>query len=350
MLHRMEAPRVLVSENEFDFARSVRDFTEGDEANLLIYGGDGTIHRALNVLVPILTENAHARTKSIGFFRGGSGNGYHDSYRIPRTLKKQLSTFAESMYRGHSVPVDIMEIRHDSLVRYGQLFGTGFDADVLKRRNARLVNTGSRKKPKPGLLNYIRAALTSFCRLEIRHTPLAGDHRSEQEGSGTIRLEIGQEERNSVKILQSCALMIVIGKRPFYGNRFRVCPGAGPARGPMELILFDFKRKRSVVFHVLPLWMGWHGLINRIYGKKSEVPIKHYPADSCRIAAKNPFYFHVDGELITPKPRTTEEYAVRISILQGAVTFLVPKQYFLHHCTSSGISSSQNHATHSAIQ
>jgi diacylglycerol kinase family enzyme len=327
MLRRIEAPQVVVSRDEFDFVQSVRDFARNEEAHLLIFGGDGTIHRALNEVVPIRMKHIDTPAKSIGFFRGGSGNGYHDSYGIPRTLRKQLRTFAESMRCGCLLPVDVMEIRYDSLIRYGQLFGTGFDADVLKRRNAWLVDIGTRRKPMPGLLNYVRAALITFRRLEISRTKNRGEQPCEGEESGDIRLDVRREKPASEQSLQSHAPMIEIGKRPYYGNRFKVCPGADPSSGPMELILFDFKTKRSVLLHLFPLWMGWHGLINRVRGNGKEFPISHYRADSCEIRAERSLDFHVDGELITRLPGPAEDHTIRIRMRKSAVTFLVPKEY-----------------------
>jgi diacylglycerol kinase family enzyme len=159
-----------------------------------------------------------------------------------------------------------------------------------------------------------------------------------------------KEKTTSVKTLFSRAPMIEIGKRPFYGNQFRICPGAEPSEGPMELILFDFKRKFSVMLHVLPLWMGWHRLINRMHRNNGEAPIKHYRVDSCTIRVNKPFDFHVDGELAPQNPRSTDEYAVSITMLRRAVTFLVPKRYFLHHVTTSEIATSSNEGMHNSMQ
>jgi diacylglycerol kinase family enzyme len=335
MLHRMETPRVLVSESESDFTNSVRDFLDSDVEHLLIYGGDGTIQRSLNILVPALMKNDRARFKSIGFFRGGSGNGYHDSYRIPRTVKRQLETLAESVCSKCAVPVDIMKITQGSLTRYGQLFGMGFDAEVLKRRNARSVTFGIKKKPKPGLLNYVRSALATFFSLELDCTRVSDSIHADKYDEGSVRLEIRMEKTNPTETFHTRAPMIEIGKRPFYGNCFKVCPGARPDGGPMELVLFDFSRKPCIFFSLFPLWMGWHGWVNRTHGKQGTVPLKHFQAYSCTITSKDPFAFHVDGELISPKNAPKRDYTTTISILPGALSFLVPAKQFAstHSCS-----------------
>jgi diacylglycerol kinase family enzyme len=143
-----------------------------------------------------------------------------------------------------------------------------------------------------------------------------------------MRLEVQNSRTNSTESIRTGAPLIAIGKRPFYGNRFKVCPGAQPAQGPMEVVVFDFKRKCSVVLHILPLWMGWHRWINRFHGNKQGFPIKHFQADCCILTAQKPFDYHIDGELIIPQQKPAGKLVVSISIIEEAISFLVPKAYF----------------------
>jgi diacylglycerol kinase family enzyme len=329
LIGRIGSPHVLKTETESAFTEAVRGFVESEWAHLLIFGGDGTINRALNILVPALQRRPSFLPKSIGFLRGGSGNGYHDSYGIPRALRKQLLSFAESIHCGYESSVDMMEIRQGSKIRYGQLMGIGFDAAVLKRRNTRPVTEGSGRNPKPGLLNYVFAVLTTLRRLQIGGSPATPTRGSDTISSGNMGLEIHSAGMRSARVIHTSAPLIAIGKRPYYGNRFRICPGALPARGPMEVVVFDFKRKSSVVAHFLPLWLGWHRWINLFLGNGRGVPVQHFQADSCILTAQEPFDFQIDGELITTGQDAGANLTVNVSLLENAVSFLVPKTYFL---------------------
>ncbi len=88
-LHQVPGIDIVVPGSKSEFLDRVRLFAGSDYMNLLIWGGDGTAHDAINALYTTDSPGPHDG-KSIGFLRGGTGNGIQDSYSVPYRLKHQL--------------------------------------------------------------------------------------------------------------------------------------------------------------------------------------------------------------------------------------------------------------------
>ncbi len=329
-LHQVEAPHVFVSRDVYQFERHVRDFGTGDMLCLLIHGGDGTIHRALNALVPLWEKDSMMHCKQIGFLRGGSGNGYHDSYGTPTCIKRQLRALADSIVGNYSVDVDILHISQGGHHYYGQLLGIGFDVDVLKRRKRQGNVSSISESEKTGLLNYIRSTLISLRELDMSlNREKVGFTLTLREG---FRMDVGSREKEGVPFQQHTvkthAPMIDICKRPYYGNKFRVCPDAVCNDGMIEVKLFNYKSKLFVIVSMIALWLGWHRLINGIAVKGKGPVIERYRTRNLCISSTQSFDFHVDGELITSEWNEEDEYRIDVALRPRAVSILVPEAYY----------------------
>jgi diacylglycerol kinase family enzyme len=219
--------------------------------------------------------------------------------------------------------VDIMKITEGHRVCYGQLFGLGFDAEVLKLRDSRTA-PGRGRTVVPGLLNYVRSTIAALVKLEIPPAEAVKRYVLEL----TDGVEIRERKRNKGEPpfrslrLETNAPMIEICKRSFYGNRFRICPDALPGNGFLEVKIFDFEKKPPVLINILPLWMGWHRWINRKKRTDGGSRILHYRARHVSISSSEPFEFHVDGELKTTLQTGSSGGRVEITVLPGALSFL----------------------------
>ncbi|MFW6181782.1 MAG: diacylglycerol/lipid kinase family protein [Spirochaetota bacterium] len=337
VLRRTELGRVVVTRDRDHLARAVEDFLQeagggdagcagrsGGCACLLVYGGDGTIHHTLITLYRLSPQRTAA--VRLGFLRGGSGNGYHDSYGVPRLLRAQLRTLARSLEWGLEVPVDLLRVESGGRVVYGQMAGVGFDAEVLKRRE----RSAEGKSPSPGILRYALSGAEALF-------DGAGDLRREWD----IRLEGVKPEPGargiSVKdpgpeapgAAGSCverrvqAVQIEMAKREFYGNGFRICPGARPTGGTQDVYLFAPRSPLGVLAALPLLWTGNHRWINRLRGGSR--PVERCQARVARVRAFGPFSYHVDGELMKSGGQEGS-YSLEVSVVPRAVRFLVPRR------------------------
>jgi diacylglycerol kinase family enzyme len=313
LLKAAGAPPPFEAGSAAEFREAVRSFPGSAAPYLIVFGGDGTVSEALNVLFEREGSAELLRGKALGFIRGGSGNGYHDSYGVPVSLRRQIAAIEESAERNLTLDVDLLKADLGGRALFGQLVGLGFDARVLARRAGR-----PRVKPRQGLLGYVLAFIGAFAALG---RPIAAAQHpltlSMQEAGVASDGDRGDPVFPAAP-LTSLAPLIEIGKRPFYGNRFKVCPGAVPDDGRMDVVLFNFESKLSVLVRLIPLWMGWHRMLNR------RLPlVEHFSAERVLIASDEPLALHVDGELPPP------DFVVRslsVSVIPRAVSFLVPRR------------------------
>jgi diacylglycerol kinase (ATP) len=310
LLNAAGAPAPVWAASKAEFRSAVRSFPGSAARYLIVFGGDGTVSEALNVLLEGGSPAGLLRGKAVGFLRGGSGHGYHDSYGVPVRLRRQVAAVERSVERAQTLAVDVLKADIGGRTMFGQLVGLGFDAAVLARMR-------ERSKPLRGLLGYVRAFIGAFCAMgrpiDAKRSPLV----LRLEGSGGADESVRGGPVLPAGRLESRAPMIEIGKRPFYGNRFKVCPGAVPDDGRMDVVLFNFETRSSVLLCLIPLWMGWH----RMLGGRRRL-VEHLGAGRVRISSDEPLAIHVDGEL--PPPDAAARF-LTVSVLPAAVNFLVPR-------------------------
>ncbi|WP_041402184.1 diacylglycerol/lipid kinase family protein [Salinispira pacifica] len=356
-IRKVPGGRIQEAGSKEDFSRGIRDFLYSDEKYLLVWGGDGTAHLAINSWMKHLEENdlpgdsgggkpggpnSSGETgkgdtgrsnsgggaalpmdqKAIGFLRGGSGNGIQDSYEVPFLLSSQISTYLQSMQQGYTQQVDLLTVGSGRELRYAQLAGTGFDAELLRRREAALARRGGRPS---GLAQYLKGGLSLF-----REDFLArrnSFHLIMENGKYALRSTRANAELGFTRLeYEQTPLMIEAGTRPFYGRMFKVCPDVVCNDGRMDVYQFMFENKWQILSNLLPLWNGWHNRINRNQAEKGRPLIERYEVERLKIISATPFLYHIDGELEECREQNGE-YSLSLGIAPGAIRFLVPGSF-----------------------
>lgn len=332
ILERTDVSKVIISKSKEDFIYSVENFYENNSENLLVWGGDGTAHDAINALMNAKAKTTIPKKKSIGFLRGGSGNGIQDSYEVPhylvRPLEKQLECYSESMKNGYKIDVNLIKINQDNLESYCQLAGFGFDVEVLKRRESRIYKKGVlRGEARAGMKNYI---LSSLSALSSGFSAIENDFEIELcDGKNVV---VGQRTRaehefNSL-LRRTTAPLIEMGVRPYYGKMFKICPEVVCNDGYMNLYLFNFKDEWDALKNVFWLYTGRHDQINRKFISDTRPPIERYKIKKAAISSEKEFYYHIDGELKLSEKSDDELYRISFEVVQNAINFLVPKTFY----------------------
>ena len=256
ILKKVHIAVVSESRDRDHFMDLVGSFCRGPNKHLLVWGGDGTAHAAINALMQC-REHPGVIEKSVGFLRGGTGNGIQDSYDVPLRVSRQLETYAESMIRGYQLNVDLLKVDDGSKVRYGQLLGLGFDVDVLQRRER-----NGRSGGFVGFLHYGRATIQSFFREDFRMgVPLNVELLDGKYAFRGTRVNAEFPFTRVRRVVNP--VMLEVGTRPYYGKLFKVCPDVVCNDENMDLYLFNFRRKGSIARHLPALWAGRHQRINK---------------------------------------------------------------------------------------
>ncbi len=309
---------VFESRSEDHFKALIGDFIKSDDSYLLIWGGDGTANLALNSLM----KKADARRRgqlAVGFLRGGSGNGIQDSYEVPKKLNAQVKTYLDSMEKGYTQKVDLLKISFNGKVRYGQLFGTGLDAQALDARN-RITRQGQDHSPRSGFIPYIVPAVQTVS----RGARLLSDPQvlTMKEGRFAFRgTRTNAEFPFREYTLETGAPLIEIGVRPYYGWYYKICPDVVCNDGYMDVYLYNLISRTAVLRNMFSLWNGMHQNINKRYARKGLPLIEHYKVRGTHFSSRGERLFHIDGELY----RTDGEISLKVK--HKALRFLVPESF-----------------------
>ncbi len=335
LLKHVEGIDLVITDSKEDFLAQVQGFLASSYRYLLVYGGDGTAHDAINGLFGIDSTDRQSPgstevgKKGVGFLRGGTGNGIQDSYSVPYRLKQQLHAYSDSVRHDLTLAVDLLEVTDGERLRYGQLLGVGVDAKILKRRDelATVVRRG-RTHVRSGFRYYLSSSFQFF---------FGSGFFDRQEFQLTFRNgryafrgpRVNAQFPFTTLDLVRAPLMVEIGTRPYYGKLFRVCPDVVCNDGYCDVYVFDFKNRRDLIGNVLYLWNGRHSRINRLRARSNRPVIERYQVDHLEVAARNPFHYHIDGELIDLNtPDVDGLFRLKVRILAQGIRFIVPREFY----------------------
>lgn len=213
--------------------------------SVIILGGDGTLHDALNSFVDF--EN-----NALGLIPLGTGNDFAEAAHIPTDVKKA----AELIVNGTPRYIDFIEF--DSGLRSLNAFGTGIDVDVLERA----YSGKSIKRSK-----YLRALIVSLIKFRSHNFTVFAN---------------GKEEKHF-------GLIAAVGNGKQFGGGIKMFPDAKIDDGYLDLIIVDYISKPKMIGGFLKLMRG---KVNKI---KQATVMKVKEVEF--IPDSENFIFQADGEL-----------------------------------------------------
>lgn len=317
ILHKKTDADIIETSSKESLKDEVAKFCSSDSKYLVIWGGDGTVHEAINSMM-----KNHPAGKALGFLRGGTGNGIQDSYEIPHRLSKQISTYTKSVNNSYVEKVDLLKIDVGGIIVYGQLLGVGYDVDVLKIRKL-LYFKDIHNSVRPGMRYYILSALKLFGKFDFNSIP-----ETEilfKNGKYALKgIKINAEYPFHSLVRKTKSIIIEIGTRPYYGRLFRICPDVVCNDGNMDAYLYQLNYQLTILANLLSIWKGWHHRINAKLAKKKKPLIERYEIKEAIIKTGENADFHIDGELFN----TGNSDKIKVSIVPGAIDFLVPESFY----------------------
>ncbi|PRY33583.1 diacylglycerol kinase [Pseudosporangium ferrugineum] len=177
-----------------------RAIAEGAAA-LVAAGGDGTVHCALQAVAGGGTP--------FGVVPAGTGNDFAAGAGVPPDPLGAAEAIAAALRDGRDHPLDLARVTTaEGGVRwFGAVLAAGFDAIVNERANRLPWPRGPRR--------YDLAILLETARLRSR----------------PYRLVLDGEDRSFEGVLAA------VGNCPSYGGGLRICPGADPADGLLDVVV-----------------------------------------------------------------------------------------------------------------
>lgn len=197
IIHEMTSKQILRS--------TINDLSQGggERNNIVVVGGDGTMHAVLNSLADVNSVN-------IGLIPAGTGNDFAASAKIPTDPKAA----ARIVLNGDAKDTDYLEVGG---VRCMNVGGLGIDVDVLKRYN--------KSRKIHGKLKYLRCLIQSILHFKGNDILIERDGRSEKHR----------------------AFLAVACNGSQIGGGIKICPAANPTDGMLDVCVVDMVRGLKVI-------------------------------------------------------------------------------------------------------
>ncbi|GIF76029.1 diacylglycerol kinase [Asanoa siamensis] len=233
---------------------------DGGAGALVVVGGDGTVHLALQALA--------GTGVPLGIVPAGTGNDFAVAAGFGTDPHAAVAMVTGAVNAAETAALDLARLTTtDGTVHwFGGVLAAGFDAVVNER--------GNRMRWPRGPIRYDLAILVELARLRARRYRLTLDGVA--------------QERDAV--------LVAVANGPSYGGGMRICPDADPADGRLDLTVVA-PISRGTLVRVKPrIYAGTH---------VTHPAVATYRATRVELAADG-IVGYADGERIAPLPLTIE--------------------------------------------
>ena len=227
-----------------DGERIARNLTERGETEIVVLGGDGTLHEVLNGLVD-------PSVCTLGLIPSGTGNDFAANIGIPLNVAQAT----EIVLNGEAKNTDYIEVSDRRCMNVG---GIGMDVDVLERCSRGKMH---------GKLKYLMSLIKSV--FAFKGYPV------------TVVID-GKESKHN-------ALLVDVCNGKVYGGGIPICPKAEVADGKISAVIVDGIKGK---------WELIKTLIKLLKGKMLEYEKTSYClCDEVIVTSEKPCIVQLDGEL-----------------------------------------------------
>ncbi|MFM1964324.1 MAG: hypothetical protein RL134_49 [Actinomycetota bacterium] len=255
--------RVVVTRDAEDLTRAVRAVRQAGDSRVIVCGGDGTLHLAAQELV--------GGDTALGIVPAGTGDDNARTLGIPRGRATEAALLAAQG------PVSRVDLGHviaaDGTERvFLGVMSSGFDSLVNERANGMRWPSGDAR-----YLVAILGELRTF-----RPVPYAAVIDGRQ--------------------VHGDAMLVAVGNGASYGGGMRVCPGAIPDDGLLDVTWLHGVRKGTFLRVFPQVFTGGHVRTPYVSSMRAE----HLELDAPGQLA------YADGERVGPLP-------IRVSVTRAAL-------------------------------
>lgn len=232
------------SHDQRDATNIAKELTSQGETELIVLGGDGTLHEVLNGIEdPTLCR--------VGLIPSGTGNDFAEKVGLPLDAEKAM----EKILDGLALETDYLEVGG---IRCMNVAGVGMDVDVLER---------CKKGKMKGKLKYLFSLLQSLFAFK--------GYRVEFESEG-------RKDGRRVLIAAVC-------NGGQFGGGIPICPAAEVDDGKIDVVVVDCIGGK---------WKIIKAFLQLMKGKVLQYPATTYfQCEKVRFVPETPCTLQLDGEL-----------------------------------------------------
>jgi diacylglycerol kinase (ATP) len=208
-------------------AKACREAVEAGAAALVVAGGDGTVHLAIQALA--------GTGVPLGVLPAGTGNDFAGAVDVPTDIARAADELAAAVLAGRARTVDLARVTGPDGYHewFAAVFAAGFDAIVNERANRMRWPRGPRR--------YDVAILAELARLKARRY--------------RITMDAGDADARTLEV---DGILVAVGNTSSYGGGMRICPGADPTDGLLDIVI-GARMSRTTLVRLQPkLYPGTH--------------------------------------------------------------------------------------------
>lgn len=233
-----------LSQSEKDATNIAKRLTEVGETDIVVIGGDGTLHEVLNGI----TDLSSCR---LGLIPSGTGNDFAEKMGVPFDVEKAI----ELILKEEAKETDCLLVGG---VRCMNVAGLGMDVDVLER-----CKRGKLK----GKIKYLWSLICSLFAFTEYTVDVSNQEYQQTHG----------------------ALLAVVCNGSQFGGGIRICPEADIADGKMNVVIVKNPGGK---------WKIIKAFLKLMKGKVLELPITtHFLCEELTMHPEKPCTVQLDGEL-----------------------------------------------------
>ncbi len=257
---------VHMLQNAGEATQVVRGLTaDGNEANILVVGGDGTLNEVLNGI----RDFDHTKVSCI---QTGSGNDFARNMHLEKNVERAIMHLLE---QPEEIALDYGEVTvrvdacRDSAVRKKRFLissGVGYDANICEEV--------SRSRLK-AVLNKIHLGKLVYVLIGVKQIF----------AKKTVRAKLYLDDAPVMKLPE---LFFVVGMNHMYeGGGIPFCPNADPTDGRLDVCLVKGMSRLKLLLAVVLVYFKKHLLFK---------DITNHRCKKMRLVTETPQWIHMDGE------------------------------------------------------
>ena len=229
----------------------VRSHVDNGASRIVVAGGDGSVHEAVNGIMRSLNDAA------LGVIPTGTGNDFAKACDIPLNWEHAARLLADRLAAGQYARTIDIGTMNDRYFANGA--GIGLDAKVTRIARSYRLPIGD--------LVYLLAIL-----------------RAMVDGIATPHLKISSEDFS----WDGPATLASISNGPWIGGMFHIAPKARNDDGKLELMIAAPVSRRRILSLLPKLMSGTH---------MKEAEIRHQSITRLSVVSSDPLASHLDGEM-----------------------------------------------------
>lgn len=254
---------VHMLQNAGEATQIVRGLTaDGNEVNILVVGGDGTLNEVLNGIQDF-------DQTTVSCIQTGSGNDFARNMHLEKNVERAIMHLLE---QPEEIALDYGEVtvqRDDGAVRTKRFLissGVGYDANICEEV--------SRSRLKV-VLNKIHLGKLVYVMIGVKQIF----------AKKTVRAKLYLDDKPVMKLPE---LFFVVGMNHMYeGGGIPFCPDADPTDGRLDVCLVKGMSRLKLLLAVVLVYFKKHLLFK---------DITNYRCKKMRLVTETPQWIHMDGE------------------------------------------------------